>query len=189
MTRHEANLQAPPAVGTAQPSIEVAFHRLGVAIVTVRGAHGASRSELLEEALTGADAQLNVLVDLSECTSVDPAEIATLVDAAGDLTARGGGLALIIPPKAVAVQRVAKLAGLADLLPIHATRGAAIASVRHNEHVINVRDLRQRFGDPETCAAECSCGWSGTSHTGRTAERSARREATLHIDEERRSQS
>jgi hypothetical protein len=118
---------------------------------------------------------------------VDSSVIAALVATAGDLQARGGALALIIPAKAIAVQRVAKLAGLAELLPIHATRSAAIASVRHNEHVVHIRDLRQRFGDPEVCAAECSCGWSGAAHTGRTAERSARREATLHVDQERRS--
>jgi anti-anti-sigma regulatory factor len=179
MTRYEAKLQASPALGTP-PSAAVAFHRLGVAIVTLRGAHDASRGQALGEAL-------NILVDLSECTSVDASVIATLVAAAGDLEARGGGLALIIPPKAVALQRMAKLAGLAELLPIHPSRGAAIAGVRHNEHVINIRDLRQRFGDPEICSAECSCGWSGASHTGRTAERSARREATLHVDQERRS--
>ena len=187
MTRHEANLQAPPAVGTERSSVEVAFHRLGVAIVTLRGEQDVSRKQALRDALAGAEPQLNVLVDLSECTTVDASVIEALVTTAGDLQARGGALALVIPPKAVAVQRVAKLAGLAELLPIHPTRGAAIASVRHNEHVINIRDLRQRFGDPEVRCAECSCGWSGASHTGRTAERSARREATLHVDLERRS--
>ncbi|MDP9258942.1 MAG: STAS domain-containing protein [Actinomycetota bacterium] len=185
MTRYEAKLQPSPALGTP-PSAELAFHRLGIAIVTMRGSHDASRGQALSEALAGAVPQLNVLVDLSECTSVDASVIATLVAAAGDLEARGGGLALIIPPKAVALQRMAKLAGLAELLPIHPSRGAAIAGVRHNEHVIHIRDLRQRFGDPEICSAECSCGWSGASHTGRTAERSARREATLHVDQERR---
>jgi anti-anti-sigma regulatory factor len=187
MTRYEVKLQASSAPGAALAPIEVAFHRLGVAIVTLRGEHGASRKQALDEALAGAEPQLNVLVDLSECTAVDPSLFASLVASASELQLRGGALALIIPVKAVAVQRAAKHAGLADALPIHATRSAAIASVRHNEHVIHVRDLRQRFGDPEICCAECSCGWSGGSHTGRTAERSARREATLHVDAERRS--
>ena len=80
-----------------------------------------------------------------------------------------------------------KLSGLAEALPLHPSRGAAIAKHRHNEHVIHIRDLRLRFGDPEVRAAECSCGWTGESYTGRTAERSARREATLHVDEERHS--
>jgi anti-anti-sigma regulatory factor len=186
MTRHEAKLHAPPAAGLAP--VEVAFHRLGVAIVTLRGAHGSLSQKPLSDALAGAEPQLNVLVDLSECTSVDSSVIAALVASAGELQARGGALALIIPAKSVALQRAAKHAGLADLLPIHPTRGAAIASIRHNEHEIHVRDLRQRFGDPEVRSAQCSCGWTGGSHTGRTAERSARREATLHVDQERRSQ-
>jgi len=185
MTPHEAKLRESAARGA---SIEVAFHRLGVGIVTVRGAHDSANRQVLIDALAGAEPQLNVLVDLSECTSIDPSVIAALASTAAELEARGGGLALIIPPKAVAVQRAAKLAGLADMLPIHGTRSAAIASVRHNEHVINIRDLRERFGDPELCSPECSCGWTGGSHTGRTAERSARREATLHIDEARRLQ-
>jgi anti-anti-sigma factor len=185
MTPHEAKLRASAA---SEAGIEVAFHRLGVAIVTVRGAHDEARRQVLIDALGDAEPQLNVLVDLSECTSIDPSLVEALVTSASQLQARGGGLALIIPPKAVAVQRVAKLAGLADVLPIHGTRSAAIASVRHNEHVIHVRDLRERFGDPELCSPECSCGWVGGSHSGRTAERSARREATLHIDEARRLQ-
>jgi anti-anti-sigma regulatory factor len=187
MTRYEAKLQASPALGMAQAPVEVAFHRLGVAIVTLRGEHGADRRQALNEALTGAEPQLNVLVDLSECTAVDPTLFAALVESGSELRARGGALALIIPPKAIAVHRAAKQTGLADHLPIHPTRGAAIASVRHNEHVIHIRDLRQRFGDPELCSAECSCGWTGGQHTGRTAERSARREATVHVDAERRS--
>jgi anti-anti-sigma factor len=186
MTRQDAKQQAPPAPTTAPP-VELAFHRLGVAIVTLRGDHDAGRQAVLSEALEGAGPQLNVIVDLTECTFVDSAVVATLMTAGRELDARGGTLALVIPPKAAAVQRAAKISGLADALPVHTTRGAAIASVRHNEHVIHIRDLRLRFGDPEVRAAECSCGWSGESYTGRTAERSARREATLHVDSERRS--
>jgi anti-anti-sigma factor len=187
MTAHEASGEAPPAVKTGHPAVEVTFHRVGVAIVTLRGEHAAWDGRALGDALAGSGSQLNVLVDLSECTAIDASTVATLTAAARDLTERGGELALIIPAKAVSLQRVAKLAGLAEILPIHPTRGAAIASVRHNEHEIHIRDLRQRFGDPEVCAAECSCGWTGEAHTGRTAERSARREATLHVDRERRS--
>jgi anti-anti-sigma factor len=187
MTRHDAKQQAPPTTRAAPPSVEVAFHRLGVAIVTVRGEHDADRKQALSDALAGAAPQLNVIVDLTECTFVDSSVVGTLMAAGSELDGRGGTLALVIPPKAASVQRAAKLSGLADALAVHTTRGAAIASVRHNEHAIHIRDLRLRFGDPEVRAAECSCGWSGESHTGRTAERSARREATLHVDRERRS--
>jgi anti-anti-sigma factor len=187
MTRQDAKQQAPPVHATAPRPVELAFHRLGVAIVTLRGDQDVGSKEALSEALESAGPQLNVIVDLTECTFVDSSVVSTLMTAGRDLEARGGTLSLVIPPKAASVQRVAKLSGLADALQLHPSRGAAIASVRHNEHVIHIRDLRLRFGDPEVCAAECSCGWTGESHTGRTAERSARREATLHVDRERRS--
>jgi len=188
MTRQDTKQQASPALATAPPPpVGLAFHRLGVAIVTLRGDHDAGREQALRDALEGTGPQLNVIVDLTECTFVDSSVVATLMAAGRELEARGGMLALVIPPKATSVQRAAKLSGLAEALPLHPSRGAAIASVRHNEHVIHIRDLRLRFGDPEVRAAECSCGWTGESHTGRTAERSARREATLHVDSERRS--
>ena len=187
MAQQDTKQQAPPAAATAPPPVELAFHRLGVAIVTLRGDHDAGRKQALRDALDGTGPQLNVIVDLTECTFVDSSVVAALKAAGHELEARGGTLALVIPPKSASLQRAAKLSGLADSLPLHASRGAAIASVRHNEHVIHIRDLRLRFGDPEVRAAECSCGWTGESHTGRTAERSARREATLHVDQERRS--
>jgi anti-anti-sigma factor len=186
MTRQDAKRHASPAGDLASPVVEVAFHRLGVAIVTVRGGQDLDRGQALSDAMAAAGPQLNVLVDLSECSFMDSSEIAVLLAAADDLRERGGALALIIPAKATPVQRTAKLSGLSEAMSIHATRSAAIASVRHNEHVIHIRDLRLRFGDPEVRSAECSCGWSGEAHTGRTAERSARREATLHVDRERR---
>jgi anti-anti-sigma factor len=185
MTQRDAKRHAPPARVLAEPAVEVAFHRLGVAIVTVRGEHDSGGVQALRDALTAAGPQLNVIVDLTECTAIDPAVAGAVVDAGDELAGRGGSLALVVPPKATAVQRVVKLSGLADAVAVYASRGGAIASVRHTEHVIQIRDLRLRFGDPDLHAAECSCGWRGEAHTGRTAERSARREATLHVDGER----
>lgn len=49
-------------------------------------------------------------------------------------------------------------------------------------HETRVRDLRLRFGDPETYVAECSCGWVSQQHTGRLADRAARREGLAHVD-------
>ena len=89
MTPHEAKLRAS---ASSEASIEVAFHRLGVAIVTVRGAHDGARKHALIDALGDAEPQLNVLVDLSECTSIDPSVIAALSATAAELEVRGGGL-------------------------------------------------------------------------------------------------
>jgi hypothetical protein len=55
-----------------------------------------------------------------------------------------------------------------------------------DEHSIRVRDLRLRFGDTESYAAECSCGWRGPTHTGwQTAAREARRDGAVHVDKHR----
>jgi hypothetical protein len=53
-------------------------------------------------------------------------------------------------------------------------------------HSITVRDLRQRYGDPEEYQAQCSCGWLGERHTGGFAARSAGREGDRHVEEHRR---
>ena len=70
------------------------------------------------------------------------------------------------------------------ILRIHESRDAALASLRTDGHAIVVRDIRARFGDVESYVAECSCGWSGQTHTGwRTAAREARRDGARHVDE------
>ncbi len=52
-------------------------------------------------------------------------------------------------------------------------------------HVIKLRDLRRRFGEPEAYAAECSCGWTSGPRHGDTAERAARRDGRRHEESER----
>ena len=175
MAPQEAQQAAPRAV-------EVEFHRVGIAVVKVRGEHDLSSKQALTEALSDASDQLNVLVDLSECTFMDSSVIAAFYVARKSLGARGGRLELVIPPEAITVQRVATITRLAKLVPIHETHRAGIASFRPGQHSIQVRDLRLRFGDPEAYAAQCSCGWLGET---RAAERPARRDGTQHVDRER----
>jgi hypothetical protein len=52
-------------------------------------------------------------------------------------------------------------------------------------HTITVKDLRPRFGAPEVFAPSCSCGWRGEEHRGRTAERTAKRDGAIHVDQYR----
>ena len=42
-------------------------------------------------------------------------------------------------------------------------------------------DVRERFGDAEVYAAECSCGWRSEPHSDINAERTARRDGTNHV--------
>jgi len=52
-------------------------------------------------------------------------------------------------------------------------------------HVVRVRDLRARFGEPEAYAAECSCGWTGERRDSFTAAREARHDGRAHAESER----
>jgi anti-anti-sigma factor len=126
MAQQEANQTAPRAV-------EVAFHRVGIAVVTLRGEHDLSSKQALTEALSDASDQLNVIVDLSECTFMDSSVIAAVFVARTSLDVRGGRLELVIPPEASTVQRLATITRLAKLVPIHETHSAAIASFQPGE--------------------------------------------------------
>jgi anti-anti-sigma factor len=169
---------------TTPPDLEVDFSQPAIALVKLRDEHDVSGKRRLTEALATASARLNVVVDLSECTFMDSSVIVAFFLARHKLAQRGGRLELVIPREASAIQRVAKVTFLASILPIHETRSAAIAGLRTNRHSIQVRDLRLRFGDPESRAARCSCGWCGETRGGRTAERLARRDGARHVDQE-----
>jgi hypothetical protein len=47
-------------------------------------------------------------------------------------------------------------------------------------HSVRLRDLRARFGDPDSFAAECSCGWRGMEHTGGLARKHAKADGIEH---------
>ena len=52
-------------------------------------------------------------------------------------------------------------------------------------HSLTIRDLRERFGDPEESLAQCSCGWMGEAHAGYAGVRAARLDAARHLAEHR----
>jgi anti-sigma B factor antagonist len=174
------------ALLAAVPAVEVGFRPPGIAWVTLHGEHDLSSQECLSEALAAASAKRDVLIDLSDCTFMDSSVVAALFRASQKLSERGGRLELVIPESATTMKRVADLTQLAAILPVHETRHAAIARIYAGDHSIRIRDLRLKFGDTESYAAECSCGWTGESRTRwQTAAREARRDGAMHIDEHR----
>jgi anti-anti-sigma factor len=99
-----------------------------IALITLRGEHDLTSRRALSEALATASAQLNVLVDLSECTFIDSTVIAALFRARESLRRRNGRLELLVPPSSTTIRRLAKITALDKILPIHETRSAAITS-------------------------------------------------------------
>ena len=61
-----------------------------------------------------------------------------------------------------------------------------IGTVGEPVHTIAIKDLRQRYGDPEQFLAQCACGWTGDVHSDRFGERAAGRDGNRHIEEQRR---
>jgi anti-anti-sigma factor len=171
---------------TVAPAVSVELLRPGLARVGLHGDHDLGTKPRLSEALAGAVAQTNVLIDLTECTFIDSSAIAAFFHAGRELGQVGGRLELVIPPAATAVRRAAELTAIASILPVHETLAEALAGFEPREHTIQIRDLRERFGDAETRAAECTCGWRSPVHTGhQTAAREARREGMLHVERQR----
>jgi anti-anti-sigma factor len=135
---------------------------------------------MLGQALHLAAAQRrNVLVDLTRCDFIDSTVVSLLLAAHVEVSSDGGEFAVVIPPPPSPVARTAKIMGLAEMFPTYSSREDAEA---RTEHVVRIRDLRARFGDAESFAAECSCGWSGERHAGENAKRAVRQEARLHAD-------
>jgi hypothetical protein len=54
-----------------------------------------------------------------------------------------------------------------------------------DEPSIRIRDLRLRFGDTESYAAECSCGWRGDERRGPSGARQAHWDGQNHLDADR----
>jgi anti-anti-sigma factor len=124
---------------TAPPTVAVEFEPPGVAIVTLRGEHDLSSRPLVVEALAEASVRPNVLVNLCECTFIDSCIAHALLVADTRQREHDGRLALVIPPEAWAVQRVAQFTPLAVTMPIHETRSAGIASFQAVRHAIEAK--------------------------------------------------
>lgn len=102
----------------------------GVAVVQLHGEHDLATEPALIQALDEAAANSNVLVDMSECDFIDSTVIAALLRIARTVTERGERFALYIPAAQRQITRIAEMTHLAELLPIHTSRPAALASLQ-----------------------------------------------------------
>jgi anti-anti-sigma factor len=87
------------------------------AIVRVGGEHGIASIPQIRETLGSIHG--NVLVDLSDCTSLDSSVIRALVDDACERRRDWESLELIIPVANASVARTLRISGLSTLLVVH----------------------------------------------------------------------
>jgi anti-anti-sigma factor len=113
----------------AEPGRVAFHHEDGVAVVVMRGEHDLSTAPELGEALTQARLHSNVVVDLSDCALIDSTVIGLLITTAKTLQAGGEQLVLAVPSGDSLVSRVVGMTRLADIFPVHPSRGEAVASL------------------------------------------------------------
>ena len=103
----------------------------GVRTVSVRGELDLSTAPELEGPLNQAleSGEGSVLIDLSECEFIDSTGIALIVRAWQRLTSGENGRGLVICSQNDQVRRVLEITGLELSIPVHMTRGEAMAAL------------------------------------------------------------
>lgn len=106
----------------------------GVEIVVLSGEHDLGTVPQVKEALGGAaNNGKAILVDLSSATFVDSSILGALLEARRTAVEGGRGFAVACGGEAEPVRRVLEVTGLADELPVHPTRDAALAALDAQE--------------------------------------------------------
>jgi anti-anti-sigma factor len=95
----------------------------------MRGEHDLATAPELTRALEQARAHSDVLVDLSECDFIDSTVISIFIRTALEVQAHGERLVVVIPGESGQIARAVHMTRLSEFLPVHSSRGDAIASL------------------------------------------------------------
>ncbi len=105
-----------------------------VEVVVLTGEHDLGTAPRVREALEGAAAQNKaIVVDLCGATFVDSSILGALLEARRGALESDRGFAVACSGEAEPVRRVLEVTGLADELPVHSTREAALAALDAQE--------------------------------------------------------
>jgi anti-sigma B factor antagonist len=106
----------------------------GVAVVVLNGEHDLGTVPHVKEALAGAASDGKaILIDLCSATFVDSSILGALLEARRTAVDNDRGFAVACSGEAEPVRRVLEVTGLADELPVHPTREAALAALDAQE--------------------------------------------------------
>jgi anti-anti-sigma factor len=117
-------------LGEAPGSVEVRMLASDTMLVRFSGEHDGSMRSRLVDAFVAVRNQANVIVDLTNCSFVDSTIITTMLEARDAITNSHGRLAVALPAESNAVNRMAKLVRLPDLIPTYTSVDDALASFR-----------------------------------------------------------
>jgi anti-anti-sigma factor len=116
--------------GTPPPNrVELTSAAEDIAIVALIGEHDVSHYDSLKIVLARAAIRApNVIVDLSECRFIDSTVISLLLHGSRVMTRYGGAFSVVVPARPGPVARLAELSRLAEMISVHASLEAAMAS-------------------------------------------------------------
>jgi anti-anti-sigma factor len=100
------------------------------AIVSLSGEHDFATTDAIERAVAQADD--NVLLDLSACDFIDSAVIGAILACVRELAHRGSRLELVAPRENTTVSHILDVAGIRAIVTVHERRPSMTpAHVRH----------------------------------------------------------
>jgi anti-sigma B factor antagonist len=102
----------------------------GVDVVVLTGEHDLGTVPVVREALdASAAAGKAILIDLCDATFVDSSILGAVLESRRSALSAGRGFAVACTGEAEPVRRVLEVTGLAEELPVHITREAALAAL------------------------------------------------------------
>jgi anti-anti-sigma factor len=122
--------------GTPPPDrVELTSAAGDIAIVSLIGEHDISHYDSLKIVLARAAIRApNVIVNLSECQFIDSTAISVLIHGSRVTTRYGGAFAVVVAAGPGPVSRLAELSRLAEMISVHASLEAAIASLESRRY-------------------------------------------------------
>ena len=102
----------------------------GVELVVLSGEHDLGTVPVVREALdAAAAADKAILIDLCHATFVDSSILGAMLESRRSAVEAGRGFAVACTGESEPVRRVLEVTGLAQELPVHQTREAALAAL------------------------------------------------------------
>jgi anti-anti-sigma factor len=116
--------------GTPPPNrVELTSAARDVAVVALIGEHDLGHFTALKSVLARAAVRArNVVVDLSDCAFMDSTTLRVVLHTHAVTTKAGGALAVVVAPEPGQVKSLAEIVRLDQILPVHASLDAAMAS-------------------------------------------------------------
>jgi anti-sigma B factor antagonist len=102
----------------------------GVEVIALEGEHDLGTLPQVRDAFEAAAGEdLSLVIDLSQATFVDSSILGAVLDARRVADEAGRGFAVACDGSSEPVRRVLEVTGLADELPVHPTRDAALEAL------------------------------------------------------------